>query len=153
MRKLATKPGKIIAVLVAAFIIAAVGAVATATTAIAAPAASGIGYVDYRLLMAQHPDTPAAEKNIQDLVQQAEKEFAEKSANMNDQDKKNLFAQMKQQLDAKGLAIMGEIEAKVIAAIKEVADKKGLSVIIDKSVAIYGGEDITAEVGKKLTGK
>jgi outer membrane protein len=153
VRKLATKPGKFIAILVAAFVIAAAGAVATSATANAAPAASGIGYVDFRLLVAQHPDTPAAEKSIQDLIQQTEAEFKDKSANMNDQDKKNLYLQMKQQLDAKGSAIMGDIEAKVTAAIKEVADKKGLSVVVDKSVAIYGGEDLTAEVGKKLTGK
>ncbi len=153
MRKLATKPGKFIAILVAAFVIAAAGAVATSATANAAPAVSGIGYVDFRLLVAQHPDTPAAEKSIQDLIQQTEAEFKDKSANMNDQDKKNLYLQMKQQLDAKGSAIMGDIEAKVTAAVKEVADKKGLSVVVDKSITIYGGEDITAEVGKKLTGK
>ena len=40
-----------------------------------------------------------------------------------------------------------------MAAIKQVADAKGLSVVLSKDVTIYGGQDITAEVGKKITGQ
>ncbi|HWR56489.1 MAG TPA: OmpH family outer membrane protein, partial [Negativicutes bacterium] len=37
-------------------------------------------------------------------------------------------------------------------AIKDVAAEKGLSVVIEKSVVLFGGQDITVDVGKKVTG-
>ncbi len=153
MRKLATKSKKLIAVLVAAFVLTVAGAAVSSATATAAPGASGIGYVDFRLLVAQHPDAAAAQQTIQAAIEQADKDFKEKSANMSDQDKQKLYTQMRQELDAKATSLMVAVEDKVVAAVKEIADKKGLSIVIDKSVAIYGGEDITAEVGKKLSGK
>lgn len=153
MLKIAKKPVNLTIVLAAVFVITAVSAaLMPITTAVAAPA-SGMGYVDFRLLVAQHPDAAAAQQTMKAAAEQAQKDFDAKAAGMNDADKKALFAQMQQQLDAKEIALMEAIQAKIVAAVKDVAEKKGLSIVIDKSVAIYGGEDITSEVGKKLTGQ
>ncbi|WP_407635975.1 hypothetical protein [Propionispira raffinosivorans] len=43
--------------------------------------------------------------------------------------------------------------SKVNVAVKEVADSKGLAIVVDKSVTIYGGQDITDDVLKKITDK
>lgn len=153
MLKFAKNPGNLIIILAAVFVMTVVGAALTpAGTALAAPA-SGLGYVDFRLLVSQHPDTAAAQQTMKAAADQAQKDFEAKAAGMNDQDKKALFLQMQQQLDAKEVSLMEAIQSKIIAAVKEVADKKGLSMVIDKSVAIYGGEDITSEVGKKISGQ
>jgi hypothetical protein len=39
------------------------------------------------------------------------------------------------------------------AAVKMVADAKGLTIVVDKNTAVYGGQDITDDVLKKITGK
>ena len=123
-----------------------------AGTAFAAPA-SGIGYVDLPLLVSNHPDVAVVEKTMKAYVEATQKEFAEKSVNMNNQDKQNLYNQLNQQLASKERVLMGAIQTKVAAAVKEVAEKKGLTLVVDKKLALYGGEDITAEVERKLSGQ
>jgi len=115
----------------------------------AAPAAN-IGYVDFQLLMSQHPDTAAANTTMQAAVDQAKKDFDAKAASMNDQDKQALYNQLQQQLADKQQQLFVPIRDKVLAAVKQVADSKGLTIVVDKGVAIYGGQDITTEVGKNL---
>ena len=55
--------------------------------------------------------------------------------------------------EVKEQEIFDALIKKVEATIKTVADAKGLSVVMDKNNVVYGGQDITDEVGKKLTGK
>lgn len=153
MLKITKNPGNLIIILAAVFVLTVVGAALTPVGIAQAAPANGMGYVDFRLLVAQHPDTAAAQATMKAATEQAQKDFEAKAAGMNDADKRALFAQMQQQLDAKEIELMSVIQAKIVAAVKDVAEKKGLSMVIDKSVAIYGGEDITSEVGKKLAGQ
>jgi outer membrane protein len=129
----------------------AVAVLMPASAALAAPA--DIGYVDFVALVASQPEAAGAQQTMKAAYEEAEKEFAAKSAGMNERDKRILSVQLQQQIDAKMLAVMEPIKAKVRAAIKEVADSKGLSAVLDKGVAIYGGLDITADVAKKLSGQ
>jgi len=118
-----------------------------------ADTSSDIGYVDFQLLMSQHPDTAAAQQAMQAAIEQAKQDFDAKSATMNAQEKQAYYSQLQQQLNAKQAELFAPIHDKVVAAVKEVAETKGLALVVDKSVAIYGGQDITAEVGKKITGQ
>jgi len=119
----------------------------------ASTSTSTIGYVDFQLLMSQHPDMAAAQQTMQAAADQAKKDFDAKSATMNDQEKKDYYNQLQQQLNTKQQDVFGPIRDKVIAAVKDVADAKGITLVVEKGAAIYGGQDITADVGKKLTGK
>lgn len=153
MLVIAKKPCKRMAVFVAALLTAAVfQALVPAGTASAEPVA-GIYSVDMAFLIAHHPDSAAAGQAIKDAAAEAEKEFTEKAANMNDKEKMVLYNQIQSRLDAKGLALTAAIQAKVRAAVQEYAVQKGLPLVIEKSVTIVGGEDITAEVGKKILGQ
>lgn len=118
----------------------------------AAPA-SNVGYVDFQALMSQHPDMAAAQQAMQGAVDQAKQDFATKSATMNDQEKNDYYNQLQKQLSVKQQELFNPINNKVIAAIKAVADAKGIILVVDKSAVIYGGQDITADVGKKITGQ
>lgn len=120
---------------------------------VAAAAPSNIGVVDYALLVSEHPDTPKANETLKAETEAAKKEFASKSAGLSDKDKQELDRQLWLRVEGKRRELLGGVMEKVNAAIKAVADAKGLAVVLDKSVVIYGGQDITAEVGKKFTGK
>lgn len=118
-----------------------------------AASAAGVGCVDFVMLVDSHPETAAAKATLKAAFEQAEKEFADKSAGMNEEDKQKLAMKLQQEFDAKSFALLNPIKEKVRAAIKQVADSKGLAMVIDSGLAIYGGEDITAEVGRKLIGQ
>ena len=89
MVKLEKKQVKIISVLIAIVFIGSVVALALTQSGsgIASAASSNVGVVDYNQIMSQHPQVQAASTEMQQAVQDAQKEFESKAANMNDQEK------------------------------------------------------------------
>ncbi|SDD81916.1 OmpH family outer membrane protein [Sporomusa acidovorans] len=118
-----------------------------------AGASSNIGKVNRELLIQQHPDLAKAEETMKAEVSQAKADFDSKSANMADKEKQDYYQQTMQRLELKRQELFAPIQDKVDAAIKSVADAKGISVVFDTSNVVYGGQDLTDEVLKKLTGK
>jgi outer membrane protein len=112
-----------------------------------------VGVVNYQLLLSQHPDAAVAQKTISEAAAQAKKDFDAQSSNMNNQAKQDLFQKLQLGLEQKSQALLGPINDKVMAAVKSVAAAKGLTVIVDKSNILYGGQDITDEVMKVITKK
>ncbi len=157
MLKLQKKQVKFVSLAIAVmFLLGIVGlAVSQSSTSYAAESnnSSKIGVVNHQLLISQHPDMEKAQQAMQAEVEQAKKEFEEKSATMNDKEKQDYYAQVQQRLTLKEQELINPVFEKVDAAIKAVADAKGLSVVMDKGNVVYGGQDITAEVGKKISGK
>ncbi|MBF1326194.1 MAG: OmpH family outer membrane protein, partial [Megasphaera micronuciformis] len=45
------------------------------------------------------------------------------------------------------------LKDKLETAVGSVASTKGLSLVVDKSVVLYGGQDITDQVAKQLSSK
>ncbi len=131
---------------IAGLAVSQTGSVKTAN----AGASSNIGYVNYDMLAYQHPDMKKADEAFQNEVQAAKQDFEAKSANMNDKEKQDYYNQLQQRLSVKRAEIYGPVRDKINAAIKAVADAKGLSVVLDKSSVLYGGQDLTDEVIKKF---
>ena len=157
MLKFGKKQIRIISLAIALFFVLGVVGMALSqsgqTSIASAGASSNIGVVNYQVLISQHPDMAKAQETMQAEVEQAKKDFDAKSATMNDKEKQEYYAQIQQRLGLKQQELLGAINDKVEAAIKTVAEAKGLSVVMDKSNVVYGGQDITDEVGKKITGK
>ena len=101
--------------------------------------------------MSQHPQVQAASTEMQQTVQDAQKEFETKSANMNDQEKRDYYQQTQQRLQQKQQELMEPITKSVEASVKKVAEQKGLSVVLEKSAVVYGGTDITQDVVKQVS--
>lgn len=123
------------------------------TSAAAANSSSTIGVVNQQMLVSQHPDMAKAQEAMQAEVESARKDFETKSVSMNDKEKQDYYAQVQQRLSVKQQELINPVLDKVEAAIKAVADAKGLTVVMDKGNVVYGGQDITEEVGRKITGK
>jgi len=148
--KIEKKQVKIVSVVVAAFFLIGIVGLAVSQTnkSFAAGPASNVGVVNYQMIMSQHPGLAKAEETMKAEVQQAQKDFEAKAASMNDKEKQEYYVQLQQRLNLKQAELMGPINDSVTGA-----DAKGLSVVIDKGAVIYGGQDITDEVVKKITGK
>ena len=137
------------------FIMGVVGVIGfnTDTTYAASGTSSAVGVVNYQLLVSQHPDAAVAEQTMNAAVAQAKSDFDAKSVTMSDQEKQAYYQQLQQELQQKNQDLLVPINDKVMSAVKSVAEAKGLTVILDKSSAIYGGQDITDDVMKLITGK
>lgn len=114
---------------------------------------SAVGVVNYQLLVSQHPDMALVQQTMDAAVAQAKSDYDAKSANMSDQDKQALTQQLQQGLQQKKQELLGSINDKIMAAVKSVVEAKGLTVIVDKGSVVYGGQDITDDVIKVITGK
>jgi outer membrane protein len=149
------KSVKVIAIAIAAsFLLGVVGLALTQTAHVASAApASNVGIVNYQMLVQQHPDLAKVQATMQTESETAKKEFDGKSATLGDKEKQEYFMQLQQRLQLKNQELMVPIFNKVDAIIKEVSDAKGLSVVVDKAAVIYGGQDITDDCVKKVTGK
>lgn len=156
MIKLEKKQVKIISIIIALVFIGSVVAIALTQSGsgVASAASSGnVGVIDYRQVMSQHPDLKNIETQMQTAVEDVRKEFEEKSAGMNDQEKQDYYQQSQERLRQKQQELIEPIEQSIRDAVKKTADNKGLSVVIEKSAVVYGGTDITQDVISKLSKK
>ena len=146
---------KFIAVAIAAsFLLGVVGLALTQTAHVASAApASNVGVVNYQMLVQQHPDLANVQSTMKTESENAKKEFDAKAASLGEKEKQEYFMQLQQRLQLKNQELMVPVFNKVDAVIKEVSDSKGLSVVVDKGAVIYGGQDITDDCVKKVTGK
>ncbi|MBE6091752.1 OmpH family outer membrane protein [Selenomonas ruminantium] len=153
MVKLQKKQVKIVSVLIALAFVGSVVAMALTQFGpnMASAASSNVGVVDYSQIMSQHPKVQAASNEMQTAVQEAQKEFEEKSANMNDNEKRDYYTQTQQRLQQKNQELMEPITKNVEESVKKVAEQKGLSVVLDKGAVVYGGVDITQDVLKQVS--
>lgn len=155
MIKLEKKQVKIVSILIAVLFIGSVVALALTQTGNIASAASSssVGVVEYERILMQHPDMQSIDDQLKVTVDEIKKEFDEKSAGMNDQEKADYYRQCQERIFQKREELLDPVVKSIEAAIKSVADKKGLSVVLAKAAVIYGGQDITndviAQLGKK----
>ncbi|WP_425058603.1 hypothetical protein SCACP_32610 [Sporomusa carbonis] len=115
--------------------------------------ASNIGKVNYQRLINESPEFSKFKETMQNEVAQAQKDFDEKSKTMNDKEKQDYSNQLRERLSLKEQELKAPIFDKIDAAVKAVADAKGLAVVLDVNNIVYGGQDITDDVLKKLTAK
>ena len=138
----------------AAFLFGVAGLAVSQTTHVASAApASSVGVVNYQMVVQQHPDLAKVQTTMQAESEAAKKEFDAKATSLGDKEKQEYYMQLQQRLQLKNQELMVPLFSKVDAVIKEVADAKGLSVVVDKGAVIYGGQDITDDCVKKVTGK
>ena len=119
----------------------------------AASAPSTVGVVDFTYLIDHHPDTAAANQSLKAEQETLKQEFTEKSAGLNDSEKRDLDRQFGQRLAQKRQELLKPILDKVLAAIQDVAKAKGLSTVLEKREVVWGGVDITQDVLTKINGK
>ena len=146
------KQVKIISIVIAVLFIGSVVAIALTQTApgVASAAGGNVGVIDYRQVMSQHPDLNNVEQQMQASIADVKREFEEKSAGMNDQEKADYYQQSQLRLQQKQQELVAPIEQSIQDAIKKVADNKGLQIVVEKTAVIYGGQDISQDVINRL---
>lgn len=141
------------AVIAAIFVLSVAGiAVMQMGNPVSAAPSSNIGVVDMsKAIPPDNKDITNAQQEMQQAAQDMQKKFEEQSQGMTDEQKNQLFQQMQEELNKKQEALFKSVKDKVDDAVGSVASTKGLSIVIDKRAVLYGGQDITDQVSKKLS--
>ena len=112
-----------------------------------------VGIVDFLQLINNHPNTAAANAAMKTEQEQIRREFETKSAGMNDKEKQALDRQLGLKMEQKRQELLKPIVDSINATMKIVAAEKGLAMVVYKNSVALGGQDITADVLAKLSGK
>ncbi len=127
--------------------------IALATTL--APAASSstlndVGYVDQSAIAAL-PAMVNISRQLAAVQAQLSKQYAvDMRSSRSPSQRQRVNAQLQQQFVTEQRNLEGPTFMRVQLAIASVASSRGLSVVVDKRIVIYGGEDITQQVVRLL---
>ncbi|HTU81106.1 MAG TPA: OmpH family outer membrane protein [Candidatus Acidoferrales bacterium] len=133
------------------FLAAAVFAAALAPAAIAADL-TDVGYVDQAEL-ANMPVFISANRELYAFKAGLDAQYANAMrAAKSDADKQRVSMQFQQEYSDKQRETIGPLFQRAQLAIAQVAATRNLSVVVDKRIVIYGGQDITKDVQTLFNG-
>lgn len=146
------KQVKIISVIIAAVFILSIVALGVTQyeSGLAGASSSNVGLVDYDQLRAQHPSMQAAREKYEEAAKQAQADFEQQAASMTPEQQQEFMVKKQQEMQEKGKELLDPINSSIEEQIKAVASTRGINVVLDKNNVLYGGQDITQDVLKKL---
>ncbi len=112
-----------------------------------------IGYVDMQKVLESHPRRASSERALQDFFQAKQREFQQRSRGLNAAQRQELDRQMQQQFVQKREELLGGLDKDIRAVVEQVAKDRGVTVVLDRTVVLYGGTDLSDAVAAKLGGK
>ncbi|HET7814350.1 MAG TPA: hypothetical protein VFL13_08235 [Candidatus Baltobacteraceae bacterium] len=127
-----------------------------AAAVIATPAAIGadlsdVGFIDQAAIGAL-PQFTRANQEVAQYKSQLDGQFQAAIRGKSDADKSRIAGQYQQKFLDKQRQVLGPLFQKAQVAIAQVSSSKGLSVIVDKRIVVYGGQDITKNVEDLVNG-
>ncbi len=129
----------------------ALGAAIFATPAIGATDVTDIGSLDQGALAAL-PQFQAANKSLTDYGSNLQKQYIGRARHASQAAQQKLAAEFQGKMADKQRQLFAPLFAKAQAAIASVASSKNLTVVVDKRIVVFGGQDITSNVRDLLTG-
>jgi outer membrane protein len=124
---------------------------AIAPAAIAADL-TDVGFID-QSAVANLPAFVSANQQLAGYKQQLDAQYASAMrAARSDADKQRITLQFQQQFSDRQNEVVGPLFQRAQAAIASVAAGKKLSIVVDKRIVIYGGQDITGDVVNAVKG-
>lgn len=127
------------------------GGMLLATVATAADL-TDVGYVD-QADIANLPAFVSANRQLATYKSQLDSQYnAQVRHAGSDADKQRITMQFQQQLNDKQQEIVGPLYQRLQLAIAAVSATRNMSIVVDKRIVIYGGQDITRDVETIFTG-
>ncbi len=129
----------------------AFGLAVCAMPAVGATDVTDIGALDQTAL-ASLPAFQAANRQLNEYGASLQRQYAGRAAHAPQAQQQKLAQEFQGRMGEKQRQLFGPLFAKAQTAIASVASSKNLSVIVDKRIVVFGGEDITGAVRDLLTG-
>lgn len=144
--------GVVIAVGVIAILVIA-GFLVVQKVPIATGQSFSVGYVEMQRALDSHPRKVSSERALQEFFQAKQREFQERSKGMTAFQRQELDRQLQQQILEKRSELLGGLDKEIRAAVETAAKQAGVTVVLDRTVVLYGGTDLTEAVIKQIKGK
>jgi outer membrane protein len=142
-----------VVIIAGAVVIAVVAALLALRQTPALGQSFSIGYVEMARALDSHPRKASSERALQEFFQAKQREFQQRSRGLNPQQRQDLDRQMQQQFVQRREELLGGLDKDIREAVEQVAKDRGMTVVLDRTVVLYGGTDLTDAVVAKLSGK
>ena len=126
------------------------GAAVLATPATGATDVTDIGSLDQNAL-AGLPAFQAANRQLNDYGSALQKQYVGRAKHASQSGQQKLATEFQGKMADKQRQLFGPLFAKAQVAIASVASSKNLTVVVDKRIVVFGGQDITGNVRDLLT--
>jgi len=141
-----------IAVAAGLVVIVAVAAVLFVRQAPVLGQSFSVGYVEMQRALDNHPRKISSERALQEFFQAKQREFQERSKGLTAFQRQELDRKLQQEILEKRNELLGGLDKELRAAVETVAKQASVSVVLDRSVVLYGGTDLTDTVIKHIKG-
>lgn len=121
-----------------------------AIPAIGATDITDIGSLDQQAL-ASLPQFQAANRALNSYGSSLRKQYIGRAQHASQAEQQRLAGEFQQKMAVKQRQLFGPLFGKAQVAIASVASSKNLSVVVDKRIVVFGGQDITGNVRDLLT--
>ncbi|HEY4439237.1 MAG TPA: OmpH family outer membrane protein [Candidatus Elarobacter sp.] len=129
----------------------ALAAAFLASPAIGATDVTDIGAIDQSAIAAL-PAFASANKQLYDYGQSLQKQFASRAAHASQSQQQQLAGEYQKKMADKQRQVLGPLLQRAQTAIASVASSKNLTIVVDRRIVVFGGQDITGNVRDLLTG-
>jgi outer membrane protein len=111
-----------------------------------------VGYVEMQRALDNHPRKASSERALQEFFQAKQREFQERSKAMTAFQRQELDRQLQQEILQKRGELLGGLDKEIRAAVEQVAKQSNVTIVLDRSVVLFGGVDLTEAVIKFVKG-
>ena len=111
-----------------------------------------VGYVEMQRALDSHPRKVSSERALQEFFQAKQREFQERSKTLTAFQRQELDRQLQQQILEKRGELLGGLDKEIRAAVEQVAKQSNVTIVLDRSVVLFGGVDLTESVIKFVKG-
>src|SRR2546425_8838051 len=105
-----------------------------------------IGFVDMQRALDNHPRKASSERALQEFFQAKQREFQERAKSLGPVQRQELDRQLQQEFVQKREELLSGLDKDIRAAVEKVSRDRGVSIVLDRTVVLYGGGRLSRAV-------
>ena len=112
-----------------------------------------LGYVDMQRALDNHPRKASSERALQEFLQAKKREFDQRAKSLGPVQRQELDRQLQQEFVQKREELLSGLDKDIRQAVEKIGRDRGVSIVLDRTVVLYGGVDLTDAVIAQLAAK
>lgn len=144
---------RIVAVVVAVVVVVAAAAVLLARGGVALGQSGQIGFVDMQKALDAHPRKAPSEQALNEYARAKVSEASQRAKGLTPAQQQELQRKVNEDIFNKRQELLSGLDKEIRAAVERVAKARGIAIVLEKSVVLYGGVDLTDDVIREVKGK
>ncbi len=147
------KTKRLLAVVAAVVVLAVVAAAVTTAGGGPSGGALVVGYVDMQRALDAHPKKASSEEALNQFARAKAAELRRLAQNKSPAEQADLARKTQEEILRRRAELLAALDKDIRAAVERVAKRAGAAVVLDRTVVLYGGVDLTDQVVRELQGR